>query len=170
MKGDVRKAIYVLLYISVLVISSLLSYRIGLEKKLEYPHVTGSSILLQDTPPERPSPKQRIGINNVSVYGSSVVLRIDNPKWAVFTNTNSMDPVIDEDAMAIEVDARCEDISVGDIVSYETSDGIIIHRVIDIGYDNKGKYFIMKGDNADVPDPYKVRCEQLRRVVVAILY
>ena len=121
---------------------------------------------------EKPSPKERIKMDKIRVYDNKVVIYIDDPKWAVFTDTNSMDPVIDKEAKAIEIDANCGDIQVGDIVSYKSKKfgGIIIHRVIYIGNDSQGKYFIFKGDNNPVEDPERVRCDQLQRVVVGIIY
>ncbi len=134
-------------------------------------YITGA-MALNDTANELPSPKERINASNIFVYNDRVIIKINNPKWAIFTDTNSMDPVIDKEAKAIEIDANCDDIQVGDIVSYESKiyNTVIIHRVIDIGYDDKGKYFIFKGDNNKIEDPEKVRCDQLKRVVVAIIY
>ncbi|MEM4397868.1 MAG: hypothetical protein QW757_04570 [Candidatus Woesearchaeota archaeon] len=84
-----------------------------------------------------------------------------------------MDPVIDVGANAIQVIPKTEaDIHVGDIISYvsDYADGIIIHRVIEIGYDEKGWYAIAKGDNNQRNDPGKIRFNQIKRVVVAIIY
>ena len=45
----------------------------------------------------------------------------DNPEWSVFTDTNSMDPVIDSTSNAIEIiPKQAEDIHVGDIVAYQS--------------------------------------------------
>jgi signal peptidase I len=66
-----------------------------------------------------------------------------------------------------------DDVHVGDIVSYETPlapGTFVIHRVVEIGTDEDGTYFIMKGDNNPTTDPEKVRFAQLRRKVVAIVY
>jgi hypothetical protein len=64
------------------------------------------------------------------------------------------------------------DINVGDIVSYETEqiNGTIIHRVVETGFDSGGWYAVTKGDNIDNPDPFKLRFENIQRVVVAIIY
>lgn len=121
---------------------------------------------------EKPSPKDRIKQNDVLVLNNKVIITINNPEWAVFTNTNSMDPVIDENSIAIETKAICDDIQIGDIVSYYSNiaNTVVIHRVVDRFRDEKGVYFRFKGDNNEFVDPEKVRCEQLRRVVVGILY
>jgi len=122
---------------------------------------------------EQPSPYDWITQDQIKVYNDRVILQINDPEWASFTNTNSMDPLIDETSHAIEIVPKSEtDIHVGDVVSYESefADGIIIHRVIEIKEDEQGIYFVFKGDNISQPDPGKVRFSQIKRVLVAIIY
>jgi len=119
------------------------------------------------------SPLDRIKEDQILVTNEKVVLNIKGAEWASFTDTNSMDPVLDSGANAIEVVPESEDdIQVGDIVAYESeyADGVIIHRVVYKGRDEKGTYFILKGDNNPISDPGKVRFNQIKRVVVAIIY
>jgi len=123
--------------------------------------------------PDVSSPADHIKESDIEVYKDKVILNIDNPQWARFTDTNSMDPVLDQGSNAIEIIPQSpEDISVGDIVSYENtiSGGTIIHRVTDIGTDTQGWYAITKGDNNPSPDPVKIRFNEIRRLVVAIIY
>ncbi len=132
-----------------------------------------SSSYVETSADERPSPFTRIGEEQIKVYSDRVVIYLKNPEWATFTNTNSMDPVLDDGAYAIQVVPKSEDeIHVGDIVSYNSSlvDGIIIHRVISIGNDEKGTYYIVKGDNNPSPDPERVRFSQITRLVVVVVY
>jgi len=122
---------------------------------------------------ERPSPSDRIKENQIKVYEDKVVIQINNAKWAGFTDTNSMDPLLDEDSNAIQIIPESEDeILVGDIITYESElmEGLIIHRVIVISEDEQGKYFIAKGDNNPDPDPEKIRFYQIKRILVGILY
>ncbi len=120
---------------------------------------------------ERISPHDWIAQEEIHVYQDKVVIDITNPQWAYFTNTNSMDPVIDEDSHAIEIVPQSpEDIHLGDIVSYKDGEDTVIHRVIGISEDNEGKYFLMKGDNNPVRDPIRVRFSQIQRIVVAVIY
>ena len=121
--------------------------------------------------PERPSPSNWIKESQIKVYRDRVVLDIKNANWSKFTNTNSMDPFLDEDANAIEIlPENPEDIKVGDVISYKTVFGILIHRVIEIGEDKQGIYYIVKGDNNYLRDPFKVRYEDVEGVLVAIIY
>lgn len=122
---------------------------------------------------EKPSPFDWIKQDQITVYSDRVIIRLDNPEWAMYTDTNSMDPVIDSDSNTIQLIPSSEkNIHVGDIVAYESKykPGIITHRVVEIGSDALGWYAKLKGDNNDSPDPGKIRFEQIRRVVVAVIY
>ena len=120
-----------------------------------------------------PSPQSRIKVEDISVYDNEIVLKVKNPQWAIFTDTNSMDPVIDSNSKAIEVVPNSpEDIHVGDIVAYRSKyvDGVVAHRVIETGYDSSGWYARLKGDNNPNADPEKVRMSQVKGIVAAIIY
>jgi len=122
---------------------------------------------------EQDSPADRIKESQIHVYDDMVVIEIENPEWSRFTDTNSMDPVLDYGANAIHMVPSSEDeLHVGDIVAYDSeySDATIIHRIIEIGHDEKGTYYILKGDNNPTADPGKVRFEQIQRVLVAVIY
>jgi len=131
-----------------------------------YSDVTGKAVA-------RATPSDHVTDDQIKVYRDRVVLDVQNAIWAQFTPTHSMDPVLSEKANAIEVVPTSEDeVNEGDIVAYQSdySDGIIIHRVIKKGQDQLGAYFIVKGDNNPAADPGKVRFEQIRSVVVGIIY
>ena len=120
---------------------------------------------------ERISPFDWIKQNEITLYPDGVSIQIDNPQWAIFADTNSMDPVFDSTSHAIEIIPKTtENVHVGDIVSYSTDNGTIIHRVIETGYDSEGWYALFKGDNNPTKDPNKVRFKDIRRIVVAIIY
>ncbi|MBN1157149.1 signal peptidase I [Candidatus Woesearchaeota archaeon] len=132
-----------------------------------------ASIIPFGTAPEIDSPSDWITEDQIRVYDDRVIIDIENPEWARFTDTNSMDPVFDYGSNAIEiVPEKPEQIHVGDIVSYKSkyASGTIIHRVIEIGNDEDGWYARMKGDNNPIEDPEKIRFGQIQRVVVAIIY
>ena len=122
---------------------------------------------------EKDSPSDWIKEDQIKVYNDRVIIDLKDAEWASFTNTNSMDPIIDETANAIEIIPKSADnINVGDIISYKSdyADGTIIHRIIKISSDEEGWYCIVKGDNNQVPDPGKIRFNQIKRVLVAIIY
>ncbi len=152
-----KKSFKILLYLSLIVFSALL--------------VISELNLSFISPPEQNSPSDWIKEEQIKVYQDKVIFSVYNPTWAKFTNTNSMDPFLDENAHAIEIlPEKPQDIHIGDIISYKTRQEIFIHRVIAQAEDKEGLYFTVKGDNTTVQDPYKVRFEDIQGVVVAIIY
>jgi hypothetical protein len=118
-------------------------------------------------------PKDHVVEDGIHVYKKGIVLDIENSTWSKFTDTHSMEPVINKNSNGIEIEPNSEnDISIGDIISYnsEYADGLIIHRVIAKGHDEKGGYFIVKGDNLKTPDPGKIRFDQIHGLLVAVVY
>ena len=119
------------------------------------------------------SPNDWVSESQIGVFSKQVILDIPDAEWATFTDTHSMEPVLSSRASAIEIVPKSMDqIKVGDIVSYSSdyADGTIIHRVIYKGTDENGAYIVMKGDNNPTSDPGRIRFEQVKRVVVAIVY
>ena len=123
-------------------------------------------------PSELDSPIPRIPQDKIRVYEDRVVIMIDKPIWATFTDTNSMDPVLDAGNYAIEIAPESEsEIKAGDIISYlHPHAGLIIHRVVETGYDSHGWYAMTKGENLSQSDPEKVRFDQVHSLVVMIIY
>ena len=120
---------------------------------------------------ERISPSNHIKEKQIEVYDNFAVIQVDNLFWAKFSDTNSMDPLIDKDTNSLEIKPKSTDeIRVGDIISYSFYDITIIHRVIRIGEDEFGWYAVAKGDNNPEPDPEEVRFSQVNGVVIGILY
>ena len=122
---------------------------------------------------ERQSPHDWIEESKIHVGQKQVIIEIENAEWAKFTDTNSMDPVIDQGANALQiVPVSTDDIHIGDIISFtsEYASGTIIHRVVEIGSDGDGWYAVTKGDNLAYKDPGKVRFDRIKRVLVAVIY
>lgn len=139
---------------------------IGLEKPLSFDILLGVS-------PELSSPSDHIPEESIHVLQDKVVLDIKDAQWASFTDTNSMDPFIDTGANSIEIKPKSRDeIRMGDVISFKADfdDGIIIHRVVGIGKDEQGAYYITKGDNNPLADPGKVRFEDINGIVVGVVY
>ena len=119
------------------------------------------------------SPGDRIKDSQILVYDDQIVIKLDGANWTRYTDTNSMDPYLDVGATGIEIVPRNElDLQIGDVISYEVdwTDGLVCHRIIDIGYDSEGWYAIAKGDNVSYADPGKIRFEQIKYVLVGVLY
>src|SRR3989338_2427894 len=142
-------------------------------RSLEMPSGISDINPFAENAPERLSPYDWVKESQIDVFEDKVIINIKNPEWAGFADTNSMDPFIDKGANAIKIIPKTEeDIHAGDVISYnpENSDAIIIHRVIKIGQDEKGRYFVAKGDNNPVKDPEKIRFYQIKRVLVGVIY
>jgi hypothetical protein len=117
------------------------------------------------------SPQDRISEDDIFVYDNQVVIDVENPIWSSFTDTNSMDPLLDVGANGIEIIPKTEnDVHVGDVISYKTESGIVIHRVVDIRSDEQGLYYVLKGDNNPVPDKERVRFKDIQGILVAVVY
>ena len=119
------------------------------------------------------SPYSRIGKDEVNVLGDKVIISIKNPLWAAFTDTKSMDPVIDSSTKSIQVEpVSYREVHVGDIVAYQPAymSNLVAHRVVETSFDDIGWYAILKGDNNSHKDPGKVRFDQIKRIVVMLIY
>jgi signal peptidase I len=118
------------------------------------------------------SPDDHISDDQILVHQNNVVLLIEDAMWSSFTDSNSMDPLLDYGANGIEIKPESEqDITVGDIISFRSNGGsIIIHRVIDITSDEQGLYYITKGDNNPTADAQKVRFEDVLGILIAVVY
>lgn len=120
---------------------------------------------------ELQSPGDWVKEEQIKVYRDQVIINVNGASWAGFTDTNSMDPFIDENANAIEISPdNPQSINAGDVISYQTEKGVIIHRVLSKGEDELGVYYLVKGDNNNFGDPFKVRFENVKGVVVAVIY
>ena len=122
---------------------------------------------------EKQSPADRIQDSDINVFANSVRIDIKNAKWRKFIDSNSMDPLIDEGTTTIEIKPKnADEIEVGDIIAYKVEgyDYAFVHRVIEIGNDEMGIYFVTKGDNYSMEDQEKVRFSDVEGIVVGILY
>jgi len=122
---------------------------------------------------EKESPADRIKDEDVNVFYNSVRIDIKNAKWRKYIDSNSMDPLIDEGTTTIEIKPKyASEIKVGDIIAYDVEeyDYAFVHRVVEIGEDKEGIYFITKGDNYYKEDPGKLRFSDIEGIVVGILY
>ena len=123
--------------------------------------------------PERISPSDHIKESQIHVFDNKVVIDAPGASWASFTDTNSMDPFLDETANSIEIPPKSHrDISVGDVISYRSgiTGDLLVHRVVSKGVDDQGVFFIVKGDNNTQNDPEKIRLSQVHGVLIGIIY
>ena len=146
------------------------------EKKIELqlPEVVSDYIpklFMEDVP----SPKNRIPMSYIHAKNRRFCVDIPeqyDSRYTMFTDSNSMDPVLDIEANAIEIiPNNSSDIIVGDIISFLRYDNrTVVHRVVNLGIDKEGWFAETKGDNVPDKDFGKVRFKDVKGIVVAIIY
>jgi len=120
-------------------------------------------------PPQLPD---RIPESAIHVYQDRVEIE-GTYLLARYKDTNSMLPVLDYGSNGLMVPLTDDiELKVGDIVSYRVPNvpGIIVHRIIAIEEDDKGTYYVLRGDNNPYSDPYKIRRENIERLTVGIVW
>jgi hypothetical protein len=115
-----------------------------------------------------PSPGNWIDKSDIDVYDDRVVINIEGAVKAGVKDTNSMDPLIDKDSELIEIKPDISQIHAGDIISFEMGGMIVVHEVVETGYDSEGWYAITKGINNKQIDPGLRREPQIKGVVIGI--
>jgi hypothetical protein len=116
------------------------------------------------------APSDSIKEDNILVYNDKIIINVDNASLSKYASSGSMLPVFDTGANGIRIQPHSSDeIKLGDIVSYERNGELIVHRVIEIGTDSQGLYFITKGDNSALNDG-KIRFSEIKYITIGILY
>lgn len=116
------------------------------------------------------APFDNIHENQIEINEDSVIIHVKNASLGKYAATGSMKPVLDENSNGIRiVPSSKEEIHLGDVITYQDNNDLIIHRVVEIGNDENGWYVITKGDNNDVSDG-KVRYSQIKFITIGILW
>lgn len=119
------------------------------------------------------SPSDWITSEQVRVTPDRVIIEIPFARAGSIIDTNSEAPLINGNTTTIEIrPPSAEAINLGDIIVYYStvSKELIVHRVVAQGNDDDGWFVIAKGDNNFEPDPEKIRFDQVKSVVVGIIY
>jgi signal peptidase I len=123
---------------------------------------------LNDT--EIKAPSNWINEKDINIYDNAVVINIKGASLSKYAPTGSMLPLLDENSNGIRIVPKSEqDIKIGDIITYERNEELIVHRIIKKGTDEKGTWFITKGDNNEAADE-KIRYEDIRYKTIGILW
>ena len=116
------------------------------------------------------TPTGNIQNNNITVYSDRIVIRVSNATISNYENTGSMTPLIGSSAHGIRIVPQSEDeINIGDLVSFNMSGKMIIHRVIFKSQDSQGVFFITRGDATQIEDP-PIRFSDIQYKTIGILY
>lgn len=116
------------------------------------------------------APSDKIDDSAIEIFDDKVVLHIAEVSLSGYAATGSMKPVFDAGANGLRVKPESvDDIEIGDIISFRKGNYLIVHRVVDKGSDDRGVYFITKGDNSDFVDG-KVRFEDIEYLTVGVIW
>jgi signal peptidase I len=116
------------------------------------------------------TPQNHLEDDRVLIFEDRVILYVKNSSLSWYGDTGSMLPILNKNARGVKVKPESpEDIGAGDIITFKRDEELIVHRVIEMGEDKEGEYFITKGDN-NLGDDGKVRFEDIKGVLVAIIY
>ena len=116
------------------------------------------------------APSDWVSEKLIEVTKDGVIIKIPKASISRYAPTGSMRPVLDKGANGIRIVPNSPDsIKVGDIVSYKSSSGLIVHRVVEKGTDSKGTYFLVKGDNNAFADG-KIRFKDIKYVTVGVIW
>ena len=108
--------------------------------------------------------------NQIQVFEDKIVINIDKASISRYAPTGSMLPVLDEGSNGIRIVPKSEaEIHIGDIITFKQDNMLIVHRVIEIGSDNEGKYFITKGDNSPINDG-KIRFKDIEYITIGVIW
>jgi signal peptidase I len=117
------------------------------------------------------APSNSIAEKDIEVYEDKIVIYVENPSISNYAPTGSMRPVIDVYANGIRVVPVSEDeIKIGDIVSFEKDNRLIVHRIVEKGLDEEGFYFITKGDNNPTTDKGKLRFKDIKYKTIGVIW
>jgi len=116
------------------------------------------------------APSDFVSENQIEIYDDRVVIYVDYASLSRYAPTGSMIPILDENSNGIRVPVNsAEEINIGDIISFYDGNDLIVHRVIEKGTDEKGVYFVTKGDNNPVDDG-KIRIEDIKHKTVGVIW
>ena len=121
---------------------------------------------LEPTYTERSSPSDVLNSTDVVIFNNMACIVMGNLTKAILSGTNSMDPVLDEEAVVLRYKPKnISEINIGDIISFKYHNDTLIHRVIDIK-DNK---ILTKGDNNKWNDGW-IEFDKVVGKMVAVIY
>jgi|SRR3989344_5843040 len=108
--------------------------------------------------------------NQIQVYDDKIVIDIKGASISSYAPTGSMLPVLDKGSNGIRIVPESEaEIHIGDIITFNQDNMLIVHRVIEIGSDSEGTYFITKGDNSPINDG-KIRFKDIKYITIGIIW
>lgn len=124
---------------------------------------------------EKPSPRDIVAHSDISYNESTHTVRIRGIKPDVWlttvADTNSMDPTVDAGHTCILTNNfDHSNLAIGDIIVYAGPRGYILHRITRITEDGGKRHYRVRGDNNFFADPYVLVDENIKWLLVGIIY
>ena len=110
-------------------------------------------------------PQSRISIDQISVTPLEVTINQRGLHYGILPSTGSMLPALPSGSTVL-FHNDVEDVRVGDIVQADNGICAVTHRIYSI---NNGSY-ILKGDNNPIPDPCLYAQEDIKSIIVGVIY
>jgi hypothetical protein len=108
--------------------------------------------------------------DQIQIFEDKVIINIDGASISRYAPTGSMLPVLDQGSNGIRIVPKLEsEIHIGDIITFEQGSMLIVHRVVEIGSDSEGTYFITKGDNNNLNDK-KIRFKDIKYITIGVIW
>jgi len=117
--------------------------------------------------------RDRVNAEDIRVYSDRVELDLAGVKYAPISATNSMLPLLHEGSHSLEQDVTdVGTLDLGDVISfYEPSmQRVVIHSIVELGWDDIGWFAVTKGLSNPTVDPWKVREDWIHGVLIGVLY
>lgn len=163
-----KKIITTAIIIILLILTPIIINNYGLEKPLSLSTITTISGGITGNVV---APQKTLNAGDIEVYPNRIIINLANASISRYAPTGSMNPTLNENSKGIKIPVtNKEQLHVGDIITYEDeNEELVIHRIIAKGFDERGEFYITKGDNNLVSDG-KIRYEQIRYKLVALVY
>ena len=122
----------------------------------------------------RLAPHNRIGEEDITVFDDRIIIDLKSLKgrktsWSTYADSGSMRPTLGKGCNGLEfVPKTPQEVYEGDIIAFSKNGGLIVHRVIQTGYDTEGWFAITQGDSNEFSDG-KVRFDQTEYITYAII-
>ncbi|GAH47541.1 unnamed protein product [marine sediment metagenome] len=129
-------------------------------------------LYLQQSGLERISPNDWVKRDQIDYDGGLLTIKL-KPNVKVFgiADTGSMDGLLDYGHNVIATDHFDKaKLAVGDIVVYQVYTTRICHRIIEIREDRNGRIYRCRGDNCIDTDKWYLRDENIKWLVLGIIY
>ncbi len=132
--------------------------------------LTGFSFLNFGNESDFKLPFDFVSENEILFYDNGILIQLENYTLSRYDSSESMVPFLGEGVNGVGIHPKSEEeIHVGDVISFEKDDSLIVHRVVKKGFDKEGVFFITKGDNNYFNDG-KIRFSEIDSVLVALIY